>query len=435
MKSIQEDVSKNMSEILLRISNILSQKVDSFTSWVLINLANNIEKEKIKGLETASGEAKIDKLLKGVENGHSLKNINIPDEDLESFKPFMKRTGVLWATVDLGNDDSKMICFLDNDIENMETAMKLFQADKGLITELQPSEFVLGKENKDVSLTEISPVELELFRHYAKTSGAIFAVVPNGENYQIMYEPNEKRKVAEALAKSSWDLTGEYGPLIREQMEIRIAGRQAINIAMADAEKEYYIISGRNPSNFIHVTPKDFRYYKNGKQISFNEKEAESDMVALKTRIAGLSQPIVLSKEEYELGNIEEIVKNQTALFPAGYNTYDEILTAHKELEKSSLKEKKFYLDNVDQSEVTSSFDNQYVSFSEFFSLESVNDENDKEHMQKVLAKLDTYKTVDTIAPRNGNLDKLLAEASKIVERQAAENKREKTQEHNKSFK
>lgn len=434
MRSIQEDVSKSMSELLIRIANILSHKLDSFTSWALVNLANNIEKGKIKGLETASGETKIEKLLTGVENGHSLKNINVPDEDLENFKPFMKQTGVLWATIDLGNDDSKMVCFLDNDVEKMEMAMKLFQANRGLITELQPYEFMVGKEGKDISITNLTAVELELFRHYAKADGAVFAVIPDGENYQVMYESKDKAKIANVLAKSNWDLTGEYGPLIREQVEIRLAGRQAINIAMADAEKEYYIVSGRNPKNYIHVTPKDFTYYKSGKQVAFSERANDEDMTSLKARVAGLSQPVVLTKEEYEMGNVDEIVNSQTALFPAGYTSYNEVLAAHKELEKISLKEKKLSLDNGDQPEMVSDFSNPNVSFSEFFSLEMINDENDKEHMTMVMKKLDEYKTVDTVAPKNGSLDKMLAEANKIADRQATESKREKTQSYNERY-
>ena len=50
--------------------------------------------------------------------------------------------------------------------------------------------------------------------------------------------------------KENVDLTGEHGPLVRQQLEYRIKGRQQVNIAIEDAEKEYYIV---NSKDFCHI--------------------------------------------------------------------------------------------------------------------------------------------------------------------------------------
>lgn len=324
MADVNEQVFNQTKDISLKMAKIASRTTSDIAKILLALLIEKAEKEKMEKLLDSSGEIPLKKLYEAVNKGESnLMNIKIPDEDIQQMKDLMQKNGVLYAITDLKNDNAKMVLYLDRDSEHMRDAITMFQAQKGLINEINPQLFVQNYSKENIAVMEhLSPVDLELFRHYSKQNNILYTVLPDGDDYKIAYPSEEKGKVQDALEKVSVDLTGEQGPLVRQQLEYRIKGRQQVNIAIEDAEKEYYIVNSKSPKNFVHLTANGYDYYKNNKAIVSMNRSNPDFMKGAYAAVEGLGEPIVLSADEFRLPDKDrwEILNARTSVYPVDYS-------------------------------------------------------------------------------------------------------------------
>lgn len=322
---IEEQVTSQMTNLGLKSAKIVAETSEDVIKALLLLLNQAIQRDKDNKLLKGDGEISFKKMFSLVEKGEQLKNLVIPDEDIEAFKVHMKNNGVLYAVNDLKKDDGKLVFYLKRDDKNMEDAVTIYQASKGLINEINPTLFLKNNTEKEVGVIKnLDEVELELFRYHANKNKLTFATIIKEGTIKVLFRESDISKVNETLKGISYDMSEEREPLVRKQVEYKISGRQQINLAINEAEKEYYIVSSKNPKNYVKLTDLDYTYYKNDKPISSLNREEVEFGNAVYEKIKGLVDPVCLTKEEFELSTRqkETIIANKTNLYPAGYNTY-----------------------------------------------------------------------------------------------------------------
>lgn len=324
MSDVNRQVYEQTKNVTLQAAKITSATISEISKVLLMILIEQAEKRKLDKMLNQDGEVALKELYSAVNKGDaSLMNIKIPDEDIEQMKGCMKKNGVLFAVTDLKSDNAKMVLYLDRDSEHMKDAITMYQAQKGLINEITPDLFIKNYKDTNIGVIEnVSPVDLELFRHYSKENNILYAALPSDDGFKILYSDEYKNKVAAALENVSIDLTGTKGPLVKEQVEIRIRGRKAVNIAVEDAEKEYFIVNGKSPKNFVNLTADGFSYYKNNQAIVTMNRSNPEFMKSAYAAIEGLNEPIVLTKDEFKLPDKErwELLNAVSSVYPTDYS-------------------------------------------------------------------------------------------------------------------
>lgn len=405
--NIQEDVVRNLRNLSKELSTMLLGKTDELTSKLLLLIYNNIQKDKTLN---SSGEKAIGEMLAAVQKGEKLKNIVVPDEDVESLKPFLNKCGALYAIVDMKKDDAKMVIFLEKHSEKIQDALTLLSADRGLVNEVAPELFLKNTTDKEIGIASLDKTELELFRHHAKASGLVFGATVIDDKVKLLYTLEDKDKFYNILAKVSWDLTGEKGPLIRQQIEYRLKGRKEVNIAIEQAEKEYYIVSGNSPKNYVKITSQDYSYYKNNKEVTTISRTEPDCREAVFTKVQSLSEPVVLTKEEFEMDDKERqaLIDSKTNVYPLGYSAFDEIEKKYKENDKT--------------------IDIAAISFSEFIKETIETNGIDKAHAEAAQEYSDNIYKQEFGVKHVSTLDALIAQAEKMKYKEAKETKNKEKQ-------
>lgn len=324
MSDVNKQVYEQTKNVTLQVAKITSATISEISKVLLMILIEQAEKNKANKLLNQDGEVALKELYDIVSKGKgALMNIKIPDEDIEKMKECMKKNEVLFAVTDLKSDNAKMVLYLDRDSEHMKDAITMYQAQKGLINEISPDLFIKNYKNTNIGVIEnVSAIDLELFRHYSKENNFLYAALPSDDGYKILYDNEFKAKIAETLENVSIDLTGAMGPLVKEQVEIRIKGRKAVNIAVEDAEKEYFIVNGKSPKNYVHLTADGFSYYKNNQAIVTMNRSNPEFMKSAYAAIEGLKEPIVLTKDEFNLPDKErwELLNAVNSIYPTDYS-------------------------------------------------------------------------------------------------------------------
>lgn len=405
--NIQEDVVRNLRNLSKELSTMLLGKTDELTSKLLLLIYNNIQKDKTLN---SSGEKAIGEMLAAVQKGEKLKNIVVPDEDVESLKPFLNKCGALYAIVDMKKDDAKMVIFLEKHSEKIQDALTLLSADRGLVNEVAPELFLKNTTDKEIGIASLDKTELELFRHHAKASGLVFGATVIDDKVKLLYTLEDKDKFYNILAKVSWDLTGEKGPLIRQQIEYRLKGRKEVNIAIEQAEKEYYIVSGNSPKNYVKITSQDYSYYKNNKEVTTISRTEPDCREAVFTKVQSLSEPVVLTKEEFEMDDKERqaLIDSKTNVYPLGYSAFDEIEKKYKENDKT--------------------IDIAAISFSQFIKETIETNGIDKEHAEAAQEYSDNIYKQEFGVKHVSTLDALIAQAEKMKYKETKETKNKEKQ-------
>ena len=386
MQDINSTVSQNMQNISLSAAKATAKTVSDVNKILLSLLLALAQKQKEEKLLNGSGEVSLKKIYEAVNKGETLKSVCVSDEDYDLFKKHLTKQGVLFATTDFNKDDSKMILFLSKDDYKVKNAISLMQSERGLITELTPELFCKtisdNKEQMSV-LKNIDKVELELFRHYALNNKLVFATVNNSENIKILFNKKDLEKVNDILKKISVDLTSSHAEMIREQIEYKLAGRQQINIAFEDVEKEFYVVDAKNPRNYLHINPEGMVYVKNGKEVTKVSRDRHDFLEQCYAKINSFSEPVLLTPEEFNLPipQKKKTIEHKTAIFPNEYDLVKQEMEK-KQLRAWEIKDEKLSLDNGYQLENSSDINNPDVSYSEFLGNEIVNDQHDQEELK-----------------------------------------------------
>lgn len=325
---ITEDVSEKLLRFFLQTGSRTAEQTASITASLLELAQKTHASAKDKFIMENGGELKVQDFLKLIKNQSDLRMVNIPDEDVERFKEMLTNRGVPFCTMSNADDVTTFIYHI-KDEEKVIECETVLTAEAGLISELTPSVFAKEYEYQDIEVVRnLDPVEVELFRHYAKKEQIVFSVFQDKDApagtiaMAVAFLPKAQEQVKEVLHNISADLAGEQGEIVREQIEYRISGRQQIGIAITDAEQETYIINKNDPSNFIKIdieTDK-FQYYKRNHLISEWDRNDAEKTFGL---VNGFSEAVVLNRDDFESDRLQDIIREQTAIFPDEYSVAD----------------------------------------------------------------------------------------------------------------
>lgn len=425
MPSLTEQVAQETWELMFRMLGISTGvvadtiaaggEVTNLSKRALEELIDKIRKQNAANKEDElleDGTMALVNLVKKIDKDNAqLMSLPIADEDVAIMKEQFKKQDITFAVWDVGFDDMQMFWFANTDQRKAELAVMQAQAERGLISDINPDIFFNNMLSDNVgTLSGLSNVELELFRFHAKRNGLLFtSVAENGLN-TVVYNLETADKAKKTAADVLWDQVGSEGELIRKQIEYKITNRQAVNRAFLDGEREYYIVNASHPANYIHITARDFEYYKQSKKVYDVSRSTPSFMDRAIQAVNGFDNPVLLSKEEFALSNPEQLATlikkaEQTAI-------NNEVLqkAIDKQMAKRVLIEEKMQLDDENQGAFWL-FDSS-ISYSEGSTNETIDNFDDEQ--RKVVQQLQSSAqrfSFNEIKVDERNLDTLIAKA------------------------
>lgn len=441
--AIEEQVYDSMKRTGIRMVAETSKLLEYGVEKVLEILYQQAMKKKALGQLDEGGEVALEKLRLAVERDkEELHSFNIGDESYPDFKAILDTKGAPFAVSNVVSDDMKTVYYLKKDAKKIEDAIVVLNAKAGLQKEISSDLFLSHFPEESVCFIDhLSEADLELFRYYASESDFVFAVAEGDDgSIKLLVDNDDREKVREALAMVSWDLTGPHGGRIRERVNYKLEGRQALNIALQDAERDFYIVNGNAPESYIHVTADDFKSYKNKvmlQQVGRNSGRFED---SLADRIRSLGEPVVLSPEEFNMNSHERslVIEEKMNIFPPDYDIMQEqskfrelfnlvsIGVADKRNEELQKKLKnrmdKMALD--DEGNHPAEIDDDSISYSNFAGYEYFTDQDRelKEARERELAHyiasnrhLHSFDSI-TVALEENSLDYVMDKAGRIRE-------------------
>ena len=310
--AIDESVASQFKQLLLQMSKGVGSAfsdIGKLSFATLIMEQKLLDKDKVLN---GAGEINIKKLYQFSGNEEILQ-MTVADADLSDFLKHVKNQNVSYALINCKADNSHKIVYLGKNSDKIKSALTMFMAERKIKTEIPFSLFMQQSNKKLTVINDISGVDLELFRFYAKKEGLIYALTNKS---RIVFNETDKEKAINALNAVGAALESSHGELIRKQIELRLEGRTAVNIAMSQAEKELYIVSSINPSNYIKVTPDDFTYYKNNKALNSLNREEPDFTKSIHKSVDGILEPVVLTKDEFESKNKSHFITLKTYPLP-----------------------------------------------------------------------------------------------------------------------
>lgn len=313
MANIQEEITSQTWNLILKFlgtgsefvyqvaheGNVLLKQGSNFGKEILLAIINK-QKEKGEPLDVTA------KMLSRAEKGETINNMLVADEEAAELSKYFSEKGILFNVIENPNDDTKVFMYMSGDSKKVLDVISLWQAEKGLVSELNPSLFLEHFALDGVgTLSGIDRADLEVFRDYAKKNNLIFTSTPtdNPEKYLIIYDPNDSATVKKTMDSTIWAFSGEEGARYREQMIVYLKNRQKINRSLLEGEKEFYIVNSKSPEQYVFLTANDLTYYKNSKEI-LNINRKSSDFMDRSLRVInGMASPVILSREEFEIFN------------------------------------------------------------------------------------------------------------------------------------
>lgn len=385
-------------------------------------MRERLSNEELRSIVERGGELSTPE-MQNVVNKLGLKTftVEVANEDAKDYEDLLRENRVLYAKFDRKDDDTIAFVYLAEDNSVIEKATQVLQAKRGMVTEVAADMYFNNLAPEKVKLYEgLDRVELELFRHYANSLGIVYTVLPqqNAQNgFTLAYGADQHAKVKRAMLRVGWPLTGPNGALVRKQIEYRIEGRSAINLAADTAGKELFVINKERPDEFVHITADDFSVYKNSKKIkSVTRVDAREDFsVHCCAACDAVRNAVVLTAEEYNPGlTVKDLEDRQTTdLFPDNFNEYFEM---DRQNSLINLVMHKMTLDD-DGSTPSHVFDPS-VSYSEFSQYEEIFDQDERdareyefEHFKEASFYSQNHFEADEIELDRKSLDYVLAKA------------------------
>ena len=335
MANIQEEITGQVWNLILKFlgtgsefvyeiaheGNVLMKQGYNFGSEILVAMIN---KQKEKGIPCDVTA----KMLERVENGETINNMLVAEEEVLELGSYFKNKGILYNVIESPGDDTKVFMYMSGDAEKAKDVIALWQAEKGLISELKPTLFLENFALDGVgTLSGLDRADLELFRDYAKKNNLVFTSMSTDdpEKYLIAYDPKDSAAVKKTMASVVWAFSGEDGARYKEQTVVYLKNRQKINRSLSEGEKEFYIVNGKSPEQYVFLTANDLTYYKNSKEI-LNVSRSSSDFLDRSLRVInGMAQPVILSRDEFELFKengerdkeaVDEVIAGKTINIP-----------------------------------------------------------------------------------------------------------------------
>ena len=334
------DISNSIDSTFL----LSKEMAKTFTTSTAMLLAFLYEKEKQAALRRGMGEVPLEKLIAGAAAGDSIKYMTVDPRDWASLRQYVQNSDIKNYTVSTCTKvidgkpvNSKMVCVAESDLDKLNRCFQMMYAERGMLNEMRKDDFLALAGNKKLHVMENPEPELvELFDHYARqepdklpyTVVHLDHEVPNdnGEpthirNTYLVSLQEDKEAFENAIRHASAVLSSpEQGAMVRSQVQYRIKGKQEINIALEDAQRESIIIDRVDPSAYIKVTAEDFTYYENNKEISRIPRTSPDAVEKIYDRIEGMAEPVVTNEGEYFSKEPKEREKllNQKLTVPSG---------------------------------------------------------------------------------------------------------------------
>ena len=357
----------------------LFKGASSASSEALSHFIDEIKKNKaLKEMMGLEGEVSVHELNEIVRKfAEKSSSVLVGDADAADYEKLLREQGVLFAKADRVDDDVKMFIFLNRDLEKVEKATTILSAMRGQVTELNPNLYFNSLSPDKVHIVQgLNAEETELFRHFAREQGLLFTVVARKDDYMLVCNEADKQKARKALLYAGWALSGPNGARVKEQVQYRLSGRSAIQIAAEEGERELYIVSGKRPDTYVQITSEDFKVYKHNKQVATTSRKDPDFYARCMAVCDALPQPVVLSQEEFRPNlTTEDLSKApSTELFPPDF---DEIVEMERVNRLVNLVAMKSGLDN-DHNATWGLWDPS-VSYSEFSSYEFFSDQDERE--------------------------------------------------------
>ena len=312
-----------------------------------------------------------------------MKSLNVAEKDYIDFAKAMKKTNTPFLTSQILGDNAYCIRYRDSDSEKVEMAIKQFEASRSLTTEMSPDKFSEKYAGRGVySIDGISLVELELVRYYAVKRDFEFAVAATGDGSTCKIYFNDRKKMDAVLRDMAWQLTGERGPLVKEQIEYRLAGRETSRAIMEskDAEIEYYIASKTVPENYLRITQEAVERYQSGR-LSGSIQRSDADWYDRTiSALTQIEEPVALTKEEWESDQRENILQNRLEVIPTGMSAAERLVqeASAKEQRAREVYDLKISLDNSYSLKINNPMTDHTISYTQFFETECINDRHEE---------------------------------------------------------
>lgn len=429
MANIQEEITGQVWNLFLKFlgtgsefvyqiaheGNVFLKHGGNFAQELLVAMIN---KQKEKGEPTDVTA----RMLARVEKGETINNMLVAEEEVAELSKYFEEKEILFNVIETPNDDTKVFMYMSGDSKKALDVIALWQAEKGLVSELNPDLFLENFAKDGVgTLSGLDRADLEVFRSYAKGNNLVFTSTPTDEpdKYLIVYDPKDTDVVKKTMAATIWAFSGEEGARYKEQMVVFLKNRQKINRSLIEGEKEFYIVNGKSIDNYVCLTANELTYYKNSKEI-MSVSRGSSDFADRALRVVnGMAQPVMLSKEEFELVNSEG-ERDQQAVESAvveKVKPVPDLGSLNEAQEKQNARLNKIQSKMALDDENTSGFwiFDESIDFAAGDGYENIEDIDEQIEVDMLAARnrASTYKFYNIDATDNRSVDYFIAEAER----------------------
>ena len=355
MANLSEQISELSAELLLKAIGELSQlgyqtarivgdvgkDAGIITRSLLIKLINNLKKDDYDAVTRKA----ISKIEEAALNSNSpVRQATVLTQDLDDIEQWLKKQDVLYVAIASKEQDvpagaeKSMIMFLEKDYQEINNALSLVYAEKGLTNEVLPQAFLLKYDKKDVSVIDgVDLYELEVFRQTAKQLGLVYSVMANGvdeqtgevygertDTFKILCSNQDVEKLSAAMQQVAWSMTGEYANGIKEKVKERYLIKTEIEKLIKSGVKEghetflnkdkekvsaeiaKYIVNAKLPGQYIKMTGKGFFSFNRGENLGFVSKDDPEYLDKLDALLSEFSDAVIIDSKEWETERLEQ---------------------------------------------------------------------------------------------------------------------------------
>lgn len=270
------------------------------------------------------------------------------------------------------------ILFRDSDVEAVDDVFDtILKRSKGISSEKD-----FGKKGNDLFKVKIDNVpenEKNSIVLNAKKLDLPVSVYRNENNSYRISLPNNREKIDQIISNTYFESHG-YGAHF---LDYHSSERMDAIRTQAETGEKMYIVSPTNNSTFIMVDKSGFSVLKHNQPTLSVPRSQTSFQEELFTAIHdNLTVPLTFNEEQFNRFN-QMSNEDKYQLIPS-LSPNDEKEKKFAEIERHTqrLIGLKMSLENDPATEVNLDFLNPDVSFEQFFSLESINDQNNAEILQ-----------------------------------------------------
>lgn len=334
--SVVAEGERKVADVTHKMLHLLNEAMEKGAGTLVGKIQSAAaQKEKQKLMESFGVTKEFQQYMDSKEG--KMQSFMVPKKDYIDFAREMKKRDIPFLTYDVLGDDCYSVLYRDIDKPKVELSIKAFKDSRNLETEMTADRFAEKYAGQCVqSINGIDPVELELIRHYAAKNNFQFAAQAIGDGSQCKILFSDQSKMDEVMKKAAWALTGEKGPLVKQQIEYRIAGRESGHriLSQEEAEKEFYIASKEQPSHYMHITANDIELYKDNKVVTTISHDDTAFYDKSVRALCGMDEPVALSEDEWMSSQRQAIIASRQEVIPTGSSAADKVVGEMDEKER-----------------------------------------------------------------------------------------------------